>query len=83
MYPKYLDGDIVIARKQNTFESGNDCVVTVNGDEATFKRVIRQGSAIILQPINTTYEPRIFTGEETEPEIKIIGVVVELRRTIL
>lgn len=59
MYPKYMDGDIIIVRMQSTCESGQDCVVYVNGYEATLKRVIFLGDGgIQLKPFNPSYPPR-------------------------
>ena len=43
MYPKYLEGDTVILRKQPTCDSGDDCAVLVNGDAATLKQVFPAG----------------------------------------
>lgn len=39
MEPKISDGDVVIVRKQEDAESGDICVVMVNGDDATVKRI--------------------------------------------
>ncbi len=80
MYPKYLDGDIVIIKLQPNCESGQDAVVYVNGYDATLKRVIKKENAIILQPLNPEFETKIY-GPDDE-EIKILGIVVELRRKI-
>lgn len=81
MYPEYRDGDIIILQKQETCESGDDCAVMVNGDDATFKRVKRNESGIVLQPINPAYDPYIYSNEQiVELPVRIIGVVVELRR---
>lgn len=81
MYPRYEDGDVIILRKQDDCESGQDCVVTVNGDDATFKRVRKTASGIILHPINPDYESYVFTNEQIEElPVRIQGVVVELRR---
>lgn len=81
MYPKYLDGDIVIFEKSETCETGNDCAVMVNGDDATFKRIERKESGIVVKPLNPEYETLFFTNEEVENiPIRIIGVAVELRR---
>lgn len=33
MNPEYLDGDTLILLKQDDCESGDDCIVMVNGDE--------------------------------------------------
>lgn len=83
MYPDYKTGDIIIIRQQNDCNSGDDCVVMVNGDDATFKRVIKQEKSIILKPLNNEYEPYYFDEYEimTKP-VKIIGVAVEVRRKL-
>ncbi|MCH5279711.1 MAG: helix-turn-helix domain-containing protein [Christensenellaceae bacterium] len=79
MYPKYIEGDVIIVRKQPSFESGQDCVVYVNGYEATLKKVIRlNDGGIRLQPFNTSYPPKTYYPDD-EP-ISIAGVVVEIRR---
>ena len=36
MEPLFDDGDTVV-HKQNDFENGDNCVVLINGDEATVK----------------------------------------------
>lgn len=83
MAPKYEDGDVVILRKQNTCENGQDCAVMVNGDDATFKRVRVSDRGITLQPLNPVYEPMVYSREEVEGlPVRIIGVAVEIRRTV-
>nr|DAV47737.1 MAG TPA: Repressor protein CI [Caudoviricetes sp.] len=83
MYPDYKTGDIIIIRQQSDCNSGDDCVVMVNGDDATFKRVVKQEKSIILKPLNNKYEPYYFDEYEimTKP-VKIIGVAVEVRRKL-
>ena len=83
MYPDYKTGDIIIIKQQSDCNSGDDCVVMVNGDDATFKRVIKQEKSIILKPLNNNYEPYYFDEYEimTKP-VKIIGVAVEVRRKL-
>lgn len=82
MYPLYLNGDIVIVRKESTCVSGDDCVVYVNGDDATLKRVfLHDGGSLEIRPINPNYPPRIFSAKEVaELPVRIGGVIVELRR---
>ena len=81
MYPEYLDGDVLILEKVEDCESGQDCVVMVNGNDGIFKRVIKNENNIILQPLNPEYQPLVFTKEQIEQlPIRIIGKVVELRR---
>lgn len=83
MSPDYKNGDTIIVKQQEDCNSGDDCVVMVNGDDATFKRVIKQNNAIILKPLNNEYEPYYFTSKEiiTKP-VKIIGVAIEIRRKL-
>ena len=84
MYPRYLEGDTVILRKQSTCDSGDDCAVLVNGEAATLKQVmLRENGSLELRPVNTAYSPRVYTAAEIASlPIQIIGVVVELRRKI-
>ena len=81
MEPEYLDGDTLILEKADDCESGDDCVVMVNGDDGTFKRVIKNKDGIILQPLNAEYIPFVFTNEQIESlPVRVIGIVVEIRR---
>lgn len=57
------DGDIVIARRQNTAGDG-DIVVALLGDEATVKTFYREADGVRLQPENPDYEP-IFAADVT------------------
>lgn len=93
MFPEYLDGDTIILEKVNDCESGQDCVVMVNGNDGTFKKVIKDeiNKTLRLQPINTTlgkdgkplFEPTTYTNKEIEElPVRIIGKVVELRRKL-
>lgn len=76
MEPIFDEGDTVLVHKQDEFENGDNCVVLINGDEATVKKVYNVENGIELKAINPYYPPRIFTKEEmkTTP-VKIIGVV--------
>ena len=83
MTPKYLDGDVLIVQKAEDCESGQDCIVMVNGNDGTFKRVIKNKTGIILQPLNPNYEIKFYSNDEIEKlPIKILGVVKEIRRTV-
>ena len=84
MFPKYLNGDTLIVLKQNDCESGDDCIVFVNGNDATFKKIIKSELGITLQPINLDeFEPTFYTNKQIEElPVKIIGVVKEIRRKI-
>lgn len=81
MYPDYLDGDTIILEKTDDCESGDECCVMVNGSDGTFKKVIKNENGIILQPLNSEYQPMFYTNEQIKSlPVKIIGKVVELRR---
>lgn len=80
MEPKMSEGDIVIVRQQDDAESGEIVIVTVNGTDATCKRLRKYRDGIELVSNNPSYEPIFFTNEEIENKpVKIIGRVVELR----
>ncbi len=83
MFPTYLDGDTVIFEKVDDCESGQDCVVMVNGNDGTFKRVLKNETGIILQPLNSDYAPLVFTNEQiNDLPVKIIGIAREIRRKL-
>ena len=84
MYPKYLDKDTVIVRKSSTCNSGDDCIVYVNGYDATLKTIIlNEDGSMELRPKNPEYSPRTYTSQEVaDLPVSICGVVVELRRKI-
>lgn len=81
MSPILIEDDIVIIKKQEDFENGNLVVTSVNGDEATIKKGKKNDNSILLQPLNTNYEPLIFTYPEMETiPITIFGIVKQLKR---
>ena len=83
MRPRYEDGDVIILRKAETCESGQDCAVRINGDDVTFKRVRRREDGVMLQALNPEYESYFFSNRQiNELPVRIIGVVVEMRRKI-
>lgn len=84
MYPKYLEGDIVIFRVQGDFNSMDDCLVYINGYDATLKTVKKNSDgSITLQPINPNYAPQTFTAEQIERyPVSVAGVALQLRRDV-
>ena len=80
MEPKFSEGDVVIVRKQEDAESGDIVIATVNGTDATCKRLRKYRDGIELISTNPSYEPMFFSAEEIEQKpVRIIGRVVELR----
>ena len=81
MFPVFVENDTVVVRKQDDFENGDIVVAIINGEEATVKKGKKSDNSILLQPLNTNYEPLIFTKEEMKTiPVKIIGVVKQLKR---
>jgi repressor LexA len=81
MFPEYIENDVLILEKVEDCENGDDCVVMVNGNDGTFKRVFKNENGVILQPLNPEYQPMIYTNKQIEElPVKVIGKVVELRR---
>ena len=81
MFPVLVEDDIVIVKKQEDFENGDIVVAIINGDEATIKKGKKSDNSILLQPLNTSYEPLIFTNEEMKSiPVEIVGIVKQLKR---
>jgi repressor LexA len=75
-----LDGDILVVRKQQDARDG-DIVVALAGDdetanEATVKRLFRDGDRVRLQPENDAHEP--IYAKHVELVGKVIGVFRQL-----
>ena len=80
MEPRIKEGDIVIVRKQDDAESEDVVIATVNGTDATCKRLKKYADGIALVATNPTYDPMYFSNKEIEEKpVKILGRVVELR----
>ena len=84
MAPVYQTGDTVIFERANDCESGSHCAVMVNGDDVTFKKVIKTEAGVILQPLNEEeFEPKFYSNKEIkELPLRIIGVAKEIRRKL-
>ena len=83
MFPQYIENDTLICEKTSTCESGSDCIVAINGNEAFLKRVYINPNGITLQAINPKYEPLIYSNDDIKNiPVTIIGTVIELRRKI-
>lgn len=81
MSPRIAEGDTLIVRKQDTAETNDIVIVTVNGDSATCKRLMKYETGISLISFNPMYSPIEFTNEEIlSKPVKIIGKVIENRQ---
>lgn len=80
MEPRIHDGDVVIVRRQDGCDNGDICIVAINGEDATCKRVHTDDSGITLIPLNPAYDPLHFTNRQiAEEPVRIVGKVVEAR----
>lgn len=81
MEPNFIEGDILIFEKTENCENGQFCTVAVNGDDATFKKVTKTDSGIMLQPLNPAFETKFYTNEQIASlPVTIIGVLKQIRR---
>lgn len=85
MQPTVKDGDVVIVRQQEDAESGQICVVMINGYDATLKEIKKESNGIWILPHNpnSDFKPSFYSKEQiTNLPIRIIGVAVEIRRSL-
>ena len=68
------DGDYVIVEKRETADDGDIVVAIINDNEATLKRMYRDGMRFRLEPSNSTMSP-IYTDR-----LQIRGVVIGMLR---
>ena len=72
------DGDTLFVRRQESARNGEIAVVMVD-DEATVKRLYREGNRIRLQPANAEMEP-IYV--DATREVGVVGVAVGVFRRL-
>ena len=72
-----LDGDYIIARKQNFANNGDIVIALIDGEDTTCKRYFRELRRIRLQPENDKYEPILGTDN-----IQVIGKVISVFRML-
>jgi len=65
-----MPDDLVLVRRQSVAEIG-DIVVALIGEEATVKRLVKDGNNFFLQPANSLYEP-IPVNED----VSLVGKVI-------
>ena len=73
-----LPGDYIFVKKQLNADDG-DIVVAMIDDEATVKRMYREGKRVRFQPSNPRMAP-IYVAEEDFRSTMILGVVVGVYR---
>lgn len=76
MFPKYMQGDVVIIEKNAAFENVQDYILFVDGSDAVLRRVIEHDDGLLLQPLNKSYESQSYTNES----VQLLGIVRVLIR---
>lgn len=75
MEPEFYEGDILTVDPEKEPVSGS-FVIAKNGENATFKQLVLDGSNVYLKPLNNRYPIKDMTGVD----FRIVGVVVEKRK---
>lgn len=70
-----LDGDIVVIRKANTARNNEIVVALVDQDEATLKRIYRNGQTVELIAENPDFETKIYGPDRVEVQGVLVGLV--------
>ncbi len=81
MYPRYLAGDLLIVRITPNCRNGSDALVYADGTEAVLRQVQQNDDgSLTLKSYNPEYPPKTYRlGEDG---VAILGVVVQMRRTL-
>ena len=83
MVPLFFEGDYLVVHKQEDFNTNDTCIVLINGDEATVKKVVKTKDGIELHAFNPYYEIQKYTFKEiTELPVIILGKVEKLIREL-
>lgn len=88
MLPKYQENDIVVFEDSRNYDMesarNKDCAVMVNGDDATFKKVLINDDSITLVPYNTgSYDIKMYSKNDIiHKPVKIIGIAREKRTKV-
>jgi len=69
------DGDTVIIRRADTASNGDIVVALVEKEEATLKRIYRQGGSVSLEAANPNYETRQFGPDQVEVQGRLVGLI--------
>lgn len=84
MLPRFCPDDVVIVRQQADVDSGSIAVILVGDQDATVKKVLKNDTGIMLVPLNSMYEPIVYSNAEVSAlPVTILGKVVELRAKVL
>lgn len=69
------DGDVVVIRETATADDGDIVVALIEGQEATLKRLRRNGKSIALEAANPAYETRVFPSDQVKVQGTLVGLI--------
>jgi SOS-response transcriptional repressor LexA/plasmid maintenance system antidote protein VapI len=81
MEPRVFEGDFVLIDQEAMIENGDIVAVIIDGEDGTIKKYEKQENAIVLKPLNSICETRVFVGKDQE-DIYIAGKVVEIKAVL-
>ena len=76
MEPRFQEGEIIIVDPDIEAASGDYVVASLEREDATLKRYLREGGRDFLVPLNRRYDPIEMTGRDW----RIVGRVMEKRQ---
>ncbi len=82
MYPLYIDGDRILARRAAALDYSGQIGIVQDGDSATIKKIEFGNNWIRLVPINPSYAPRMIRGQDLE-RVRVIGIPMVLIRELM
>ncbi len=68
-------GDIVVIREQDDAENGEIVVALVDGQEATLKRLRRNGDQVALEAENAAYPTQVYRKDQVAVQGKLVGLI--------
>ncbi|MDX1397851.1 MAG: transcriptional repressor LexA [Oceanospirillum sp.] len=71
------DGDIIVIEQRQTVENGETCVVMINNQHVTLKRLYIDRSGVRLDPANSSMSPITLKNED----VQVLGIVMGLKRS--
>lgn len=69
-----LDGDTVIIKRGQHFETGDIIVALVGDDDVTLKRLRRHAKSIALEPANPDFETKIYPPDMVQIQGKLVAL---------
>ena len=68
-------GDVVVVKETSVADDGDIVVALVDGQEATLKRLRKNGSSIALEAANPNYKPQVYRHDQVKVQGKLVGLI--------